>query len=170
MLKKGISTIIATILLVIITISLVGTVYIFFSGLLHSLIQGVKIGSISCKADGNINIIIRNIGTDPITHLTVDQIEPADDEANDWEGILEAGEITVYTDVCLGQALRRCTYLIIPNSGRGTKAGVTCLSRSDISNGEICENAENAGLCDGLDILYGEGYKDACCSEHGFCC
>ena len=126
MLKKGISTIIAIILLVIITISLVGTVYMFFSGLLLSSIQGIKIESISCNVNGNINIIIRNIGKNPITHLTVDQIEPADDEANDWEGILETGKTIVYTDVCMGQKLRRCTYLITPTSGRGTKAGVTC--------------------------------------------
>jgi len=34
----------------------------------------------------------------------------------------------------------------------------------------ICQNAENLGLCDGLDLLYGAGYKCSCCIEHFFCC
>lgn len=39
-----------------------------------------------------------------------------------------------------------------------------------ISSQGVCQNAENNGLCDGLDIVYGAGYKAACCSEHGLCC
>ena len=34
----------------------------------------------------------------------------------------------------------------------------------------ICQNAQTNGLCDGLDIVYGTGYKAACCSEHSLCC
>ena len=33
-----------------------------------------------------------------------------------------------------------------------------------------CQNAQNDGLCTGLDIAYGAGYQAACCSEHGLCC
>ena len=33
-----------------------------------------------------------------------------------------------------------------------------------------CQNAENGDLCEGLDILFGEGYQAACCSEHELCC
>ena len=40
-----------------------------------------------------------------------------------------------------------------------------------ISSSSICQNAENDDLCDGLDIVYGVGYKAACCSEHSpLCC
>lgn len=39
-----------------------------------------------------------------------------------------------------------------------------------ISAESACQNAETNGLCDGLDIVYGIGYKAACCSEHGLCC
>lgn len=38
------------------------------------------------------------------------------------------------------------------------------------SNYNICQNAQSSGLCGGLDLAYGEGYKAACCSEHNFCC
>lgn len=33
-----------------------------------------------------------------------------------------------------------------------------------------CQDMENGGLCGGLDVLFGEGYRAACCSEHGLCC
>ena len=40
-----------------------------------------------------------------------------------------------------------------------------------ISSSSICQNAEDDDLCDGLDIVFGVGYKDACCSEHSpLCC
>lgn len=38
------------------------------------------------------------------------------------------------------------------------------------SSQEACQNAEANDLCDGLDIVYGQGYKAACCSEHSLCC
>ncbi len=41
---------------------------------------------------------------------------------------------------------------------------------SPVSSQSACQNAETNGLCDGLDIVYGIGYKTACCSEHGLCC
>ena len=41
---------------------------------------------------------------------------------------------------------------------------------SPISSQSACQNAETNGLCGGLDIVYGIGYKAACCSEHVLCC
>jgi len=41
---------------------------------------------------------------------------------------------------------------------------------SPVSSQSACQNAETNGLCDGLDIVYGFGYKAACCSEHALCC
>lgn len=41
---------------------------------------------------------------------------------------------------------------------------------SSITSQSICQNAETNSLCDGLDIVYGIGYKAACCSEHSLCC
>ena len=34
----------------------------------------------------------------------------------------------------------------------------------------ICTNAQSAGLCNGLDFVYGSGYKAACCTNYGLCC
>ncbi|MAG91420.1 hypothetical protein CMO83_01985 [Candidatus Woesearchaeota archaeon] len=39
-----------------------------------------------------------------------------------------------------------------------------------VSDNNICQNAEDNGLCDGLDIVFGLGYKTACCSEYNLCC
>ena len=33
----------------------------------------------------------------------------------------------------------------------------------------ICQNAEDGGLCGGLDILFGEGYQANCCSSFSLC-
>ncbi len=41
---------------------------------------------------------------------------------------------------------------------------------SAVSSSAACQNAQDNGLCAGLDIVYGEGYQATCCSEHGLCC
>ena len=38
------------------------------------------------------------------------------------------------------------------------------------SSSSVCQNAEDDGLCDALDIVFGVGYKAACCSEFSLCC
>jgi flagellin-like protein len=64
---KGISTIIATILLLIITIALAGTAYMFISGMLTSKIsKTISIMSGSCNATNYITLVISNDGTDTI--------------------------------------------------------------------------------------------------------
>ena len=44
------------------------------------------------------------------------------------------------------------------------------VSGSSVSDQNVCQNAQNNGLCGGLDIVYGDGYQDACCGEHSLCC
>ena len=39
-----------------------------------------------------------------------------------------------------------------------------------ISSPSECQNAQDQGLCGGLDTFFGEGYRAACCGEHGLCC
>ena len=34
----------------------------------------------------------------------------------------------------------------------------------------VCQNAESLGLCGGIDILYGPGYRNLCCCERSLCC
>jgi flagellin-like protein len=64
---KGISTIIATILLLIITIALAGTAYVFISGVLTGKIsKTISIMGASCNATNHITLVISNDGTDVI--------------------------------------------------------------------------------------------------------
>ena len=64
---KGISTIIATILMLIITIALAGTAYMFMSGMLMSRIsKTISILGASCNATNGITLVISNDGTDTI--------------------------------------------------------------------------------------------------------
>ena len=44
------------------------------------------------------------------------------------------------------------------------------VSGDSISSPNICQNAQNSGLCSGLDIVFGYGYQAACCGEYGLCC
>jgi FlaG/FlaF family flagellin (archaellin) len=64
---KGIATIIATILLLIITISLVGTAYMFISGMLTSKIaKPISVLGSSCNSSRYITLVVSNDGTETI--------------------------------------------------------------------------------------------------------
>ena len=41
---------------------------------------------------------------------------------------------------------------------------------SYFTDSSICQSAQSLGLCAGLDLIYGSGYRSSCCSEHSFCC
>ena len=58
----------------------------------------------------------------------------------------------------------KLTHNVIGTINTKVVAGLPTSSQS------ACQNAETNSLCDGLDIVYGTGYKTACCSEHGLCC
>jgi len=65
--KKGISTIIATIILLVITISLAGTAYLFMSGMITGqMSKSISILSASCNTT-HILIVVSNTGTKEIT-------------------------------------------------------------------------------------------------------
>ncbi len=70
--RKGIATIIATIILVVITIGLVSTAYLYFAGLISGSTSGtVQLIDAYCdKTNDDIIIIVQNKGTDTINGLT----------------------------------------------------------------------------------------------------
>lgn len=51
-------------------------------------------------------------------------------------------------------------------SVKGGKAEVSETTTSQ----EYCKNAKDNGLCDGLDVVFGEGYREGCCKDYGLCC
>jgi len=64
---KGISAVIATILMLMITVAMVGVAYMYISGMFTTrTAQAISIASSDC-AGGDINILIRNDGTEIVT-------------------------------------------------------------------------------------------------------
>jgi len=56
----------------------------------------------------------------------------------------------------------------LPRSAKGEL--LLKVSQSTTVNETICQNGEDGGLCEGLDILFGSGYRDLCCSQYTLCC
>ena len=77
---KGISAVIATILMLMITIALAGTAYLYITGVFTSrtgVVLSLDAQSSSCGAsNGNITVFIRNDGTTVATGLTLSFIGP----------------------------------------------------------------------------------------------
>jgi len=64
--RKGIATIIATIILVVITIGLISTAYLYFAGIVQ-VGAVVSIANAYCDASDDIHITVRNEGTEALT-------------------------------------------------------------------------------------------------------
>jgi hypothetical protein len=69
---KGISTIIATIMMVVITIGLISVAYLYMSGLITSrTTQNIQLVDAFCRAsDKHIIALVKNIGTTSISTLS----------------------------------------------------------------------------------------------------
>jgi flagellin-like protein len=69
--RKGISTIIATIILVVITIGLISTAYLYFSGLIGGMTEGAisLVDAYCVAASDDIIAIVKNEGTADISSL-----------------------------------------------------------------------------------------------------
>lgn len=55
-------------------------------------------------------------------------------------------------------------------AGTSSTTSTSSSTPSTQSDQTICQNAQNDNLCNGLDLAYGQGYKDLCCEEHNLCC
>jgi hypothetical protein len=166
---RGVSQILGVMIMLIITIALLGTASTFFVGVLSRSGQNIGVDQMFCD-NGRVNFIIRNDGTYNIAILEIDQTLPEGDMAESWDESIGPGSSISYGDTCVGTEQRTCSYSITPSIGRTLRIDVICMSPKYISDSGICETAENNGLCDGLDIVFGDGYRAACCSEHGLCC
>jgi hypothetical protein len=166
---KGVSAVVVSIILLIITLSLVGLAYMIGSNYFTAITQRLDVEGGYC-VNGLVMLNVRNMGSSPISWIQVDQTAPAGDVANDWNNQVPAGTTVLYTDTCTGKGPRYCDYIFKPGGSGGTKASVYCMQDYSPSDNTICQNAQNGSLCDGLDVLYGEGYKASCCTEHSLCC
>jgi flagellin-like protein len=122
---KGISAVVATILMLLITISLAGVAYMYITGVFTSQMQGVEIVDSYCT-NNIVSIIIKNIGTSNVTSLTCIQTSPAGDTCS-FSGVnIAPGTIQTFTDTCSGAGGRTCLYRITPPTGRSQEASAFC--------------------------------------------
>ena len=135
---KGISEIIATILMLMITLGISGTAYVFISGAFTQQTQGLEMVDAYCQdgAPDVVNLIMRNIGTVAMTTssfvvIQSNPTEPAPPLAPNraWVGGITSippGTIATLQDACEGAGSRSCIYRITPPAGRSVVASVSC--------------------------------------------
>lgn len=156
------------VLILAVVLALVGLNQIINIGYLNRP-QAVEVQSGSCT-NGTVSIVLKNTGMQSIPRIQVNQTVPVGDTAEDWNTPVPAGSTIVYNDVCVGKGPRYCAYAFEPPGGDVTRTTVYCKEDATISDMNVCQNAQGGGLCQGLDVLYGNGYKAACCSEWNVCC
>jgi len=144
---KGISTVIATILMLMITIALAGTAYIYISGAFTREIQGIEVVDAFCTGTLIANVSFRNLGTTDITFVNGDCTPVTGSPATcgsisvtrtsgvgtvSFDGINEDATIEPGTTAMIGDNCTTagnpvtCVYRIVPPSGRSVVATVSC--------------------------------------------
>lgn len=131
---KGVSTIIATILILMITIGLAGTAYLYISATFSRQLEGIDVGDPFCSA-GSVTIPLKNIGLTTITSVTCQQIIPSGDTGTPCTATASSVALTIQpgatanlVDTCSGTGARTCIYRITPPTGRTVTAPVSCPS------------------------------------------
>jgi flagellin-like protein len=109
---KGISPIIAIIIILLITIAIAGAAYAYISIIWGRTTEGFQLVSSGCTA-GNATFTLRNIGTNPITTLTMTRTSPsgsASITADAGSGIEPGVNTVVYDEACPTGSM--CVYKI----------------------------------------------------------
>lgn len=124
---KGVSAVVATILMLMITIALAGMAYVYISGIFTTQMQGIEIVDAYCTGN-TVTIIIRNIGTVNITSLTCTQTSPSQDTTCSLSPAvnIEPGATQTFTENCGGSGGRNCVYRITPPVGKTVPAIAYC--------------------------------------------
>ncbi len=73
---KGISPIIAIIIILLITIAIAGAAYSYISIIWGRTTEGIQLISSDCTA-GNATLTVRNVGTKDVTTITVTRTSPS---------------------------------------------------------------------------------------------
>ena len=131
---KGISEIIATILMLMITLGISGTAYIFISGAFTQQTQGLELVDAYCTRHNlthdNATIVVRNLGSVTVDtgSIIIAQTAPSTQLDVEWNPTtIVPGSSATFREFCeLGDRVRNCVYRIIPPAGRSIVASVSC--------------------------------------------
>ena len=129
--RKGISAVIATVLMLVITIALASTTYIYSTGILTTATQGVEVVDNFCDSNSYVTAALRNLGTNPVTNIQCLQTAPSGDTCSSSSlanADIAPGSIQTFSnfDQCLGSGSRFCQYRLTPNAGRTIVFQVQC--------------------------------------------
>jgi len=131
---KGISAVVATVLMLLITITLAGVAYTFTMGAFTRSTQGIEIDDSFCSgynaSHDIVSIVVRNFGSENVTSVTCTQTAPADDTCSlitpvSFSNSIEPGQSMTLQDYCKGTSGRACVYRLTP-SGKSVTANVYC--------------------------------------------
>ena len=124
---KGISSIIAVLMLVAITIALVGMLGVYIYGLFRAGIQGISVEDFECVegSPDKAQIWIQNIGDRNVT-VTVTQTAPSGATVDTSQFVIEPGQVYTFQDTCEGTGRRYCVYKFRPSLGKSVTASVLC--------------------------------------------
>ena len=128
---KGISAVIATILMLVITIALAGTAYFYISGIFTTQTQGIEVADAFCNSNNQTTFVIRNLGTNPVISVTCVQTGPSTDTtcSPGFTGVnIAPGQTQTFSnaDTCTGTQSRFCQYRFSPSTGRTIQTQVSC--------------------------------------------
>ena len=124
--NKGVSGIIATILLVMITIGLVGTAYMYFSGMIGGKTgKTISVTDVSCNTTGYITVVVSNDGTGNIadSDLTV-LVDNVDRSANYVFGTISPHNVATVVSTVVESSGQHT--LLITSSSNAVRQVVTC--------------------------------------------
>jgi flagellin-like protein len=127
---RGISTVIATLMMLVITIALAGMAYMYISGVFTAQTQGIEIVDSYCVGN-TVNVVLRNIGTLNVStaQIVCTQTAPTTGSCSlsPSTTILPGNQtqLTLSPD-CSGTGARTCAYRLVPPAGRAIQVVVTC--------------------------------------------
>lgn len=123
---KGISEVVAVVLMLMITIALAGMAYMYISGIFTVKTQGIEVADSYCTG-GTVTFTIRNIGTTNVTSITCTQTAPAGDTCSLTGVNIAPGTTQSFTETCSGTGGRSCVYRLTPSVGTSIQASVYCV-------------------------------------------
>jgi flagellin-like protein len=129
---KGVSTVIATVLMLVITIALAAMAYGVISGWFTSSSQGIEVSDSFCNTSGSY-LKIKNFGSAAITSIKCIQTSPPTDvgapctnTSQDISMVIQPGQSSEILDACQGTGGRSCIYRLTPPIGKTITATVYC--------------------------------------------
>ncbi|NIO21501.1 MAG: hypothetical protein GTN76_12360 [Candidatus Aenigmarchaeota archaeon] len=142
--KKGITPIIAIIILLLITIGLAATAWTYLSGFLAGYTKSLQLVDSYCMGATTTTVVLRNTGPDPIalgascsisgSVMTCGSMTVTRTDANldasaaiSTSGNLAAGSTFTFTDVCTPAGTPAvCTYRFVAGGTGATVVSVPC--------------------------------------------